>query len=87
MTGASPLHAVKPVEEENDCKPELLSSMRKMAELCVLEKIYEKLTVIVRSVLPVIRSVSFLVKKVIFESITSSIYHDTYNASYMYTLS
>ena len=70
VRGAWSLHVVKLVEEENNCKPELLPSMRKMAELCVLEKIYEKLTVIVRSVLPVIHSVSFLVKKGNFRFIT-----------------
>ena len=51
VTGAWPLHAVRPAEVENNYKPEPLPITKKMVELCVLEKIYENLTVISRIVL------------------------------------
>ena len=46
VAGALWPHAVKPVAEELNCIQEQLSSMKKMTELFVLEKIYKKLNAI-----------------------------------------
>ena len=64
VAGAILQLAAKLAEEVSNFKRELLSRMKKTAELFVLEKVCKKSTVIVRSVLPVIFSVPFfLVRK------------------------
>ena len=49
VAGAMLRLAAKLVEEENNLEPELLSRMRRMAELTVLEKICKKSTVVLKS--------------------------------------
>ena len=57
VAGATLVRVAKPAEVGNKPKQELLSDMRKMEELFVLEKICKKSTVILRNVLQVIISV------------------------------
>ena len=54
VAGAMLRLAAKLVEEENNLELELLSRMRRMAELTVLEKICKKLTVVLKNALEVI---------------------------------
>ena len=54
VAGAMLRLAAKVVEEENNFKQELSSSMRKMAELSVMEKICKKSIVMLSNVLQVL---------------------------------
>ena len=60
VAGATLLRVAKPAEVGNKPKQELLSDMRKMEELFVLEKICKNSTVILRTALKVIVLVHYM---------------------------